>query len=128
MTYCVGMRLDKGMVFMSDTRTNAGIDNVSVNQKLFRWEVPRERLLTVMTAGNLATTQAVINLIEEKAQSGDDSRSILNAPSMFRVARLIGKILRTTVHEIGSEGSRDPSTFQANIIVGGQIRGEPQWH
>ena len=124
MTYCVGMRLNQGLVFMSDTRTNAGVDNVSVNQKLFRWEVPQERVVTVMTAGNLATTQTVINLVEEQAQSGDGSQSILNAPSMFRVARLIGKILRETIQEIGSEGSEESSAFRASIVVGGQIRGE----
>lgn len=125
MTYCVGMRLNRGLVFMSDTRTNAGIDNVSVHKKLFRWDVPRKRVLTVMTAGNLATTQTVINLIEEQAQSGDGSQSILNAPSMFRVARLIGKILRDTIHEIGPEGNEESSAFRASIVVGGQIRGEP---
>ena len=125
MTYCVGMRLNQGLVFMSDTRTNAGVDNVSVNQKLFRWEVPQERVVTVMTAGNLATTQTVLNVGEEQAQSDDRSRSILSAPSMFRVARLIGKTLRETIQEIGSEGSEESSTFRANIVVGGQIRGEP---
>ncbi len=123
MTYCVGMRMDQGLVFMSDTRTNAGIDNVSVHRKLFRWEVPQERVLTVMTAGNLATTQTVINLIEEQARSGDGS--ILDAPSMFRVARLVGKTLRETVRETGPESGDDAATFQASIILGGQIRGEP---
>ncbi len=125
MTYCVGMRLNQGLVFMSDTRTNAGIDNVSVHKKLFRWDVPRERVLTVMTAGNLATTQSVINLIDEQARSGDGSKSILNAPSMFRVAGLIGKVLRETIHEMGSEGSEGSSAFRATIVAGGQIRGEP---
>ncbi|MCB1422974.1 MAG: peptidase, partial [Nitratireductor sp.] len=64
MTYCVGLQLDKGIVFMSDTRTNAGVDNVSVFKKMFTWEVPGERLITLMTAGNLATTQSVVSLLD----------------------------------------------------------------
>ncbi|MFY7744799.1 MAG: peptidase, partial [Erythrobacter sp.] len=61
MTYCVGMVLDKGLVLMSDTRTNSGVDNISTFRKLFHWSVPGERMIAVMTAGNLATTQAVIS-------------------------------------------------------------------
>ena len=59
MTYCVGLRLNRGLVFMSDTRTNAGVDNFSTVKKMFTWTVPGERVITLMTAGNLATTQAV---------------------------------------------------------------------
>ncbi|MEO1025831.1 MAG: peptidase, partial [Pseudomonadota bacterium] len=66
MTYCVGLKLDRGLAFMSDTRTNAGIDNVSVFQKMFKWETPGERVLTLMTAGNLATTQSVVSLLNER--------------------------------------------------------------
>ena len=62
MTYCVGMRLNKGLIFMSDTRTNAGVDNISVFKKCFTWEIPGERVITVLTAGNLATTQAGLAL------------------------------------------------------------------
>ena len=67
MTYCVGMVLDKGLVLMSDTRTNSGVDNVSVFRKMFRWDVPGERIVAVMTAGNLATTQAVVSQLEERS-------------------------------------------------------------
>ena len=62
MTYCVGLKLDKGLVFMSDTRTNSGIDNISTFRKMFIFEEPGERCITIMTAGNLATTQAVVSL------------------------------------------------------------------
>ena len=58
MTYCVGLRLNRGLVFMSDTRTNAGVDNFSMTRKMFTWEVPDDRLVTILTSGNLATTQA----------------------------------------------------------------------
>ena len=61
MTYCVGMVIDKGLVLMSDTRTNSGVDNISVFRKMFTWQVEGERIITVLTAGNLATTQAVVS-------------------------------------------------------------------
>jgi len=71
MTYCVGMVLDRGLVLMSDTRTNSGVDNISVFRKMFHWSVPGERIIALMTAGNLATTQAVINGIEERSKAPD---------------------------------------------------------
>ena len=64
MTYCVGMRLNKGLVFMSDTRTNAGVDDISQVRKMRSWHVPGERVITLMSAGNLATTQAVVSLLD----------------------------------------------------------------
>lgn len=69
MTYCVGMVLDRGLVFMSDTRTNAGLDNISTFKKLTSWENPGERMITLLSAGNLATTQSVISLLDERAKS-----------------------------------------------------------
>jgi hypothetical protein len=67
MTYCVGLKLNRGLVMMSDTRTNAGVDNISVFRKMFLWETEGERSITLMTAGNLATTQAVVSLLNERA-------------------------------------------------------------
>ena len=64
MTYCVGLKLNSGLVFMSDTRTNAGVDNVSMFKKMFTWATEGERVITLMTAGNLATTQAVAGLLD----------------------------------------------------------------
>ena len=64
MTYCVGMVMDRGLVLMSDTRTNSGVDNISVFRKMFHWSAPGERIVALMTAGNLATTQAVISRLE----------------------------------------------------------------
>ena len=72
MTYCVGMKLDQGLVLMSDTRTNSGVDNISVFRKMFTWQVPGDRIITVMTAGNLATTQAVISQLEERTKPLDE--------------------------------------------------------
>src|SRR3546814_6411251 len=83
MTYCVGMRLNKGLVFMSDTRTNAGVDDISQVRKMRSWHVPGERVITLMSAGNLATTQAVVSLLDERTKAPQDRHpSILSAPSM----------------------------------------------
>ena len=77
---------------MSDTRTNAGVDNVSVFKKMASWENPGERMITLLTAGNLATTQSVLSLLEERTKApADRSPSILEAPTMFQVARLVGE-------------------------------------
>ncbi|WP_415920099.1 peptidase [Tateyamaria sp. SN6-1] len=125
MTYCVGMVLDRGLVFMSDTRTNAGLDNISTFQKMFHWEVPGERMLTVMTAGNLATTQAVISLLEERSKAPDDrAPALLSVPSMFQAARLIAETLREVISDQAGEG-QSADAFGATIILGGQIAGGP---
>lgn len=127
MTYCVAMRLNHGLVFMSDTRTNAGVDNISIFKKMFTWEVPGERLLTIMTAGNLATTQAVVSLLEERAKAPDDREpSILAAPSMFQVAQLIGEVLRDVISNHEQSVQESSSAFNATIILGGQIKGGGQ--
>jgi len=128
MTYCVGLRLEKGLIFMSDTRTNAGVDNISVFKKMFIWEVPGERMITIMTAGNLATTQAVISTLDEHTKAVEDRNpSILEAPSMFQVATLVGQVLRDVIASASETGQAAESTFNATIIVGGQIAGgEPR--
>lgn len=130
MTYCVGMKLDRGLVFMSDTRTNAGVDNISVFRKMFHWEKPGERVVTMMTAGNLATTQAVVSLLNERALPAEErgKPSILDAPSMFQVAQLVGETLREVIRvQSGQDGPVGQSTFSATMIVGGQVLGsEPR--
>ncbi|MEO0916738.1 MAG: proteasome-type protease [Pseudomonadota bacterium] len=125
MTYCVGLKLDRGLVFMSDTRTNAGVDNISVFRKMFHWDAEGERSITLMTAGNLATTQAVISLLNERALPAEErgSPSIMEAPSMFQVARLVGETLREVIHEQQSENGQASEAFGATIIIGGQVRG-----
>jgi putative proteasome-type protease len=129
MTYCVGMILDRGLVLMSDTRTNSGVDNISVFRKMFHWSVPGERIVTLMTAGNLATTQAVISLLEERLKAPDERENILlKSPSMFHVASQIGRLLRTTIAERQeANGDGGQTRFTASIIVAGQIAGlEPR--
>lgn len=128
MTYCVGMRIDKGLVFMSDTRTNAGIDNVSTFKKMFAWPTPGERVIVIQTAGNLATTQAVISLLEERMKApADRNPGILEVPTMFQVAKLVGDTLKEVVAAQSGQGPVADSAFSATIIVGGQIAGsEPR--
>jgi putative proteasome-type protease len=126
MTYCVGMALDRGLVFMSDTRTNAGVDNISTFRKMTVWEVPGTLCLTLLSSGNLATTQAVISLLEERGKARDArSPDILAAPSMFQAARIVAATLRDVVaaHETG--GMEADSAFKATLILGGQIAGGP---
>lgn len=124
MTYCVGMRLNKGLVFMSDTRTSAGVDNFAVSRKMFSWNVPGERTITVMTAGNLATTQAMISLLEERSKAAEDrDPSILRQTTMFQVARLVGATLKEVIASSSDNGQTSADQFSASVIVGGQIKG-----
>jgi putative proteasome-type protease len=125
-TYCVGLCLDRGIVFMSDTRTNAGLDNISTFRKLHRWQMPGERAMVLLTAGNLATTQAVISLLEERTKAHDErDPTILSVPSMFQAARLVAGTLRDVIETHATTGQRADSTFNATMILGGQIKGGP---
>ncbi|NNE23500.1 MAG: proteasome-type protease [Rhizobiales bacterium] len=127
MTYCVGLKLNDGLVFMSDTLTNAGVDNVAKFKKMFTWVNEGERVITLMTAGNLATTQAVAGILDERTKTpAERNPSILEAPSMFQVARLVGETLRDVISPHDGEGQA-ADAFSASIIVGGQIGGsEPR--
>ena len=129
MTYCVGMVLDQGLVLMSDTRTNSGVDNISVFRKMFHWTKPGERVIAIMTAGNLATTQAVISRLEERTKApGERQNSLLDLPTMFQVAAEAGKLLRETVRDTQEgNGMHGKVRYTATFIVSGQIKGmEPR--
>lgn len=124
MTYCVGMMLERGLVFMSDTRTNAGLDNISTFRKMAIWETPGERSLTLMSAGNLATTQAVVSLLDERSLSSEErAPSLLAVPSMFQAARMVADTLREVIAEHADTGQRADSAFNATLLLGGQIKG-----
>ncbi|NRB05883.1 MAG: peptidase, partial [Rhodobacteraceae bacterium] len=124
MTYAVGVRLKSGLVFMSDSRTNAGVDNVSTFNKMFNWTVEGERSITILTAGNLATTQATISLLEERTKAPEDrSPSILEAPPMFQVAQLVADTLNDVIDRHADAGQTADSAFHATLILGGQIKG-----
>jgi putative proteasome-type protease len=128
MTYCVGLKIDRGLVFMSDTRTNAGMDSISTFQKMHVWEEPGERLIVLMSAGNLATTQAVVSLLDERAKAGPDRKAaLLASPSMYQTARLVGDTIKEVIAGSSPEGEKADSYFNASFILGGQIRGgEPR--
>ena len=124
MTYCVGLLVDRGLVFMSDTRTNAGIDNISVVSKMKTWSVPGERFLCLLSAGNLATTQSTVSLLEERSLAPVDREpAILNQPSMFQTAKLVGDTLREVISYTSPSGQRADSRFSASFLLGGQIKG-----
>ena len=129
MTYCVGLMLDRGLVLMSDSRTNSGVDNISTFRKMFHWSVPGERIITMMSAGNLATTQSVVSQLEErnKAPSERDN-SLLKAETMFQVAGIVGSLLQDTIKATASDnGQKGAGLFTASIILAGQIAGmEPR--
>src|SRR5687768_7671988 len=119
------MMLDRGLVLMSDTRTNSGVDNISVFRKMFHWCLPGERIVTIMTAGNLATTQAVISQLEERNKAPEERHnSLLEASTMFQVASLVGDLLRETIQSRQADNGLEGSTrFTASMIVAGQIKG-----
>lgn len=124
MTYCVGLRLDRGLIFMADTRTNAGVDNISTYRKMYTWEVPGERLITLLSAGNLATTQAVFGMLEEQEKAASDRNpGILETLSMFQTARIVGETVRAVIRQASDGGPQSEATFSATFVLGGQIRG-----
>ena len=125
MTYCVGLKLNRGLVFISDTLTNAGIDNINTNKKMFNWHEKNEKCIVLLTSGNLATSQATINLINEGIEDFENNENnILKANSMFQVARIIGKILRNIASEYASDGQAGENPYSSTFILGGQFKGQ----
>ncbi|MET2826635.1 peptidase [Mesorhizobium shangrilense] len=128
MTYCVGLKIDRGLVFMSDTRTNAGMDSISTFKKMHVWEQPGERVIVLMSAGNLATTQAVVSLLEERTKAvADRHATLLETPSMYQTVRLVGDTVKEVIAHSSPAGEKADSYFNASFILGGQINGsEPR--
>ncbi|MCU0839588.1 MAG: proteasome-type protease [Rhodospirillales bacterium] len=124
MTYCLGVRVDAGLVFASDTRTNAGVDSVATFQKMWVFDEPGERVITVLTAGNLAVTQEVVSILERGLGSDDAERSLMHVDSMFYAARIVGSVLRSVFDRDGTYFKAHGTEFNASLIVGGQIVGE----
>ncbi len=126
MTYCVGLKIDRGIVFASDTRTNAGLDNVASFKKMHIWDQIPDRTFVLLTSGNLAVSQAVVTLLNE--QIGDpeqDGPTLASVRTMFQAARLIGAALRK-IHQINEEVmGHEAEGFTATFILGGQIKGDP---
>ena len=124
MSYCVGLKLSCGLVFMSDTLTNGGVDNISHYPKTFTWGVPGDRQIFLSTAGNLATSQAVLSkLTEQNEDSNEEISSILRVPSMFQVAQTVSRTLAEVIDVTAKGQMVADSTFSATFILGGQIKG-----
>ncbi len=123
MTYCIGMALDEGLLFASDSRTNAGVDQISTFSKMTVFEQPGERAIVLLSAGNLGTTQAVISALRKQATL--DGPSLLTVDSLFGVAELVGTQTRRSVHYYSTADQQQSYVdFTCSFLVGGQIRGE----
>ncbi len=132
MTYCVGLRLDQGLVFASDTRTNAGFDNIAVFRKMHVWERRADRVIVLLSAGNLSVSQSVVSRLNEAVDAALQTRafetttpSINSCDTMFQVARMVGEAIREVRAVDGRALEEGGSRFSASFILGGQIQNEP---
>ena len=125
MTYCVGLLLNDGMVMLSDTRTNAGLDNISTYRKMFFFEEPGERVICILTAGSLSITQTTLARLRDAIASPDatEETSILRAPTMLKVAQMIGDTLSAVRAEVDAKLSTMHQGVTASMIVAGQRKG-----
>jgi putative proteasome-type protease len=127
MTYCVGIKLNAGLVFLSDSRTNAGVDNISTYRKMIVYERPGDRFMVLLTAGNLSVAQSVREIlqVEQLQERGEhEPLTIWNAKSMFDAARVLGNTVRH-VYDRDAESLKNAGVeFSVNMVFGGQIRGE----
>jgi putative proteasome-type protease len=123
MTYCVGLLLDSGLVMASDSRTNAGVDHVSTYPKMTIFSQPGERVLVIMTAGNLAISQAVIGRLQ-KSIAENVEPNLHTVSTLFDAARVVGDALRAVHHDDAEHLKKHQAEFNQSIILGGQIRGE----
>ena len=124
MTYCVAMSLDAGMIFASDSRTNAGVDQISRFSKMRTFVRVGDRVIVMLSSGNLSITQNAINILEQRGRSAGGELNLWNASSMFDVARLLGDVLREVKTRDGPYLLQNNIDSNANFIVGGQIAGE----
>ena len=124
MTYCVAVTLDAGMVFASDSRTNAGVDNIASFRKMYVFSKDGDRVIVMLTAGNLSITQSAIKLLEEHARRQNQPQTLMNAESMYDVADMTGQALRDVRDRNAPYLQQSNIDSSASFIVGGQIRGE----
>ena len=123
MTYCVAMSLNEGMVFAADTRTNAGLDNISSYRKLHAFSWPGERVIIILSAGNLATTQAVLSQIQADTERGDGLRS---AARMVDAAAYLGRVSAEVQSRYRGTDPEHAPSLEATFLLGGQIAGDTQ--
>jgi len=123
MTYCVGLLLDGGLVMASDSRTNAGVDHVSTFPKMTLFSKPGERVLAIMTSGNLAISQAVISRLNNALKENSEP-NLYSVSNMFDAARVVGDAVRAVHQEDAEHLKKHQADFNQALIIGGQIRGE----
>ncbi len=124
MTYCVGLLLNEGMVLLSDTRTNAGLDNIATYRKMFVFEDPGERVIGIMTAGSLSVTQTTMARLREAIEDPDatEETSIMKAPTLLKVADMVGNCLAAVRRDIDEKLATMNQGASASMIVAGQRR------
>ena len=125
MTYCLALKLNDGLVFASDSRTTAGVDYVSTYRKLHVFQAAKDRLLVVMTSGNLATTQEDLDDLRRDLASQQHTENLASVAYLFEAARYVGRILRSVVQQYADALRASGSDARATLIVGGQIAGQP---
>jgi putative proteasome-type protease len=125
MTYCVGLLLNEGMVMLSDTRTNAGLDNISTYRKMFTFEAPGERVIVIMTAGSLSVTQTTIAKLHDAIDDPDATpdTSIMLAPTMLKVAQIVGEKLAEVRAEVDHKLSIAQGASASMIVAGQRLGG-----
>lgn len=125
MTYCVGLLLNAGMVLLSDTRTNAGLDNIATYRKMFTFEDPGERVITIMTAGSLSVSQTTLSRLRDaiRATDSDGETSIMKAPTMLKVAEIVGNMLAAVRMDVEEKLHSMRQSASASMIVAGQRKG-----
>ena len=127
MTYCIGIRLNAGLVFLSDSRTNAGMDQISTFRKMMIYEKPGDRFMVMLSAGNLSVAQSIRELLQvETLACGPDEEplTIWNTTNMFDAARVLGATVRRVYRDDGVALNTAGIEFNASLILGGQIKGE----
>lgn len=124
MTYCVAMSLDAGMIFASDSRTNAGVDQIARFSKMRVFEREGDRVIVALSSGNLSITQNALSILEQRARKAEGGTTLWNATSLFDIARLTGDALREVKTRDGPYMLQNNIDSHANFIVGGQVRGE----
>jgi putative proteasome-type protease len=124
MTYCIGVMLDEGVIFAADSRTNAGVDNFAKFCKMTVFQRPGDRVIVLLSSGNLAGTQAVISILTQQCADGDAATNLMGARTMFDVARLVADAMRETEKRDAEYLAGNKVGFNASFIVGGQISGD----
>lgn len=123
MTYCVAIKVDAGLVFASDSRTHGGVDNVNIYSKMHCFSTSADRTLVLLSAGNLATTQAVINILQRELGDRNCKQDLNNYQYMFDVAHHIGKVSRGIQKDFADDQQQQGHSFAASFVLGGQIKG-----